>query len=200
MEQAIFNHAKHASRLLDFGAGDKRLKGNFWQLASRAGTKRSTYPRRMNTNIRSISQVIGPFDAIMCLEVIEHMSLNDYVDLMDEFERLIDPQARLIIGTPNPLCVVPMWAGDPGHVQQFPVGGPGGGFRRARLRRRSLSRALWRLAEGSSWLRFLAMRILCYLLSVDYAHGLVVIGKRKTAEVPSSFGKNDFWASFQPRR
>jgi hypothetical protein len=27
------------------------------------------------------------------------------------------------------------------------------------------------------------MRILCYLLSVDYAHGLVVIGKRKAATV-----------------
>ena len=29
MEQAIFDHTRHASRLLDFGAGDKRLKGKF---------------------------------------------------------------------------------------------------------------------------------------------------------------------------
>ena len=29
MEQAIFNHTQHASRLLDYGAGDKRLKGKF---------------------------------------------------------------------------------------------------------------------------------------------------------------------------
>ncbi len=59
--------------------------------------------------------------AIVCLEVIEHMSLNDYVDLMDAFGRILSPGGVLVISTPNPLCVVPMWAGDPGHVQQYPI-------------------------------------------------------------------------------
>ncbi len=30
-------------------------------------------------------------------------------------------------------------------------------------------------------LRFFAMRVLCYLLSVDYAQGILVIGRKKTA-------------------
>jgi hypothetical protein len=29
-------------------------------------------------------------------------------------------------------------------------------------------------------LRFLAMRVLCYLLSVDYAQGLIMIGRKKS--------------------
>jgi hypothetical protein len=41
--------------------------------------------------------------------------------------------------------------------------------------------------KGIPKLRFLAMRVLCYLLSVDYAHGLVVIGTKKS--VPESTGQ-----------
>ena len=133
----------------------------------------------------SISQIVGQFDAILCLEVIEHMSLNDYVDLMDEFDKLLNPGGILIVGTPNPLCVVPMWAGDPGHVQQYPLADLAADFvvRGYDVEAFRVRYGAW--PKGIPRLRFLAMRVLCYLLSVDYAHGIVVIGKKK-APVDSS--------------
>jgi SAM-dependent methyltransferase len=187
MEQAIFNHTKHASRLLDYGAGDKRLKGKFVSAGFKGRYETLDMSAEDEHEYSSISQVTGKFDAILCLEVIEHMSLNDYVDLMDEFGRLLGPDGTLVIGTPNPLCVVPMWAGDPGHVQQFPLADLAADFvvRGYEVEAFRVRYGAW--PKGLPRLRFLAMRILCYLLSVDYAHGIVVIGKRKArTQVPGS--------------
>jgi SAM-dependent methyltransferase len=178
MEQAIFDRSKRADRLLDFGAGDKQLKDKF-----RAGFQGRYETLDMSLEdeheYSSTSQVTGAFDAILCLEVIEHMSLNDYVDLMDEFDKLLNPGGTLIVGTPNPLCVVPMWAGDPGHVQQYPIADLAADFvvRGYEVEAFRVRYGAW--PKGIPWLRFVAMRVLCYLLSVDYAHGIVVIGKKK---------------------
>jgi hypothetical protein len=172
---------------LDYGAGDKPLKGKFVSAGFKGRYETLDMSAEDEHEYSSISQVTGQFDAILCLEVIEHMSLNDYVDLMDEFGSLLGLDGTLVIGTPNPLCVVPMWAGDPGHVQQYPLADLA-----ADLVVRGYNVEAFRVRYGA-WpnglarLRFLAMRILCYLLSVDYAQGIVVIGKRKTpAQVPRS--------------
>jgi SAM-dependent methyltransferase len=189
MEQAIFNHTKEANRLLDFGAGDKRLKDKFQAAGFQGRYETLDMSLEDAHEYSSISQITGRFDAILCLEVIEHMSLNDYVDLMDEFDKLLNPDGTLIIGTPNPLCVVPMWAGDPGHVQQYPLADLAADFvvRGYSVEAFRVRYGAW--PKGIPKLRFLAMRVLCYLLSVDYAHGIVVIGKKQTpAQVPGSAG------------
>ena len=179
MERAIFDHTKNATRLLDYGAGDKRLKDKFLSAGFKGRYETLDISTEDKHEYSSIADVPGKFDAVLCLEVIEHMSLNDYVDLMDEFDKRIEPGGTLIIGTPNPLCVVPMWAGDPGHVQQYPIADLAADFvvRGYSVQAFRVRYGAW--PKGLSWLRFLVMRILCYFLSVDYAHGIVVIGKKK---------------------
>jgi hypothetical protein len=88
---------------------------------------------------------------------------------------------RVVIGTPNALCVVPMWSLDTGHIQQYPLADLA-----ADLVVRGFQVEAFRVWHGP-WskgirrrLRLFAMRGLCYLLAVDYAHGIVVIGKKKT--------------------
>jgi SAM-dependent methyltransferase len=186
MEQVIFDHTKHASRLLDFGAGNKRLKGRFLSAGFKGRYETLDMSFEDEHEYSSISQVTGQFDTILCLEVIEHMSLNDYVDLMDEFGKLLNPGGTFIIGTPNPLCVVPLWAGDAGHVQQYPLADLAADFavRGYEVEAFRVRYGAW--PEGFLRLRFLAMRILCYLLSVDYAHGIVVIGKKETPVGPET--------------
>jgi len=179
MEQAIFDHTEQAGRLLDYGAGDKKLKRKFLSAGFKGRYETLDMSAEDEHEYSSISKVTGQFDAILCLEVIEHMSLNDYVDLMDEFGKLLSPGGTLIIGTPNPLCVVPMWAGDPGHVQQYPLADLAADFvvRGYSVEAFRVRYGAW--PRGIPWLRFFAMRVLCYLLSVDYAHGIVMIGKKK---------------------
>jgi hypothetical protein len=178
MEQAIFKRASGASRLLDYGAGDKRLKGKFFAAGFKGRYETLDMSAEDEHEYSSISEVKGQFDAILCLEVIEHMSLNDYVDLMDEFGKLLVPGGTLIIGTPNPLCVVPMWAGDPGHVQQYPLADLAADFivRGYEVEAFRVRYGAW--PKGLPWVRFMAMRTLCYLMSVDYAQGLLMIGKK----------------------
>lgn len=179
MEQVIFDRSRHASRLLDFGAGDKTLKTKFLRAGFKGRYETLDLSAEDEHEYSSVFQVTGRFDAILCLEVIEHMTLNDYVDLMNEFGKLLGPEGILIIGTPNPLCVVPMWAGDAGHVQQYPLADLAADFvvRGYKVEAFRVRYGPW--PKGLARLRFLATRILCYLLSVDYAHGIVVIGKKK---------------------
>ena len=179
-EQVIFDRTRHAARLLDYGGGDNRLKRKFQAAGFRGHYETLDISSEEQHDYSSLSEVNGLFDAILCLEVIEHMTLNEYVDLMDGLGQLLAPGGVLVLSTPNPLCVVPMWAGDPGHIQQYPIADLA-----ADLVVRGHEVEAFRVRYGA-WprgvrprLRFFAMRALCYLLSVDYAHGIVVIGKKK---------------------
>jgi len=179
-EQVIFDRTCHSARLLDYGAGDNRLKRKFLAGGFRGRYETLDMSSEETHEYSSFLEVTGEFDAILCLEVIEHMSLNDYVDLMDAFGKLLVPGGVLVISTPNPLCVIPMWAGDPGHVQQYPIADLA-----ADLVVRGLDVEAFRVRYGA-WprgitrrLRFLAMRVLCYLLNVDYAQGILIIGRKK---------------------
>jgi SAM-dependent methyltransferase len=185
IQKIIFDRTKNASRILDFGAGDNRVKRKFLTSGFHGSYETLDFADSPEHNYSSLSQVTGKFDAIFCLEVIEHMPLNDYVDLMDEFGKLLNPGGFLVIGTPNALCVVPMWSLDTGHIQQYPLVDLA-----ADLVVRGFEVEAFRVWHGA-WprgvrkrLRLFAMRGLCYLLSTDYAHGIVVIGKKKTATSP----------------
>jgi len=180
-ERVIFDRTRHAQRLLDFGGGDNRLKRKFLAAGFPGRYETLDISGEANHEYASLTEIKGQFDAIVCLEVIEHISLNDYVDLMDAFGKLLEPGGVLVVSTPNPLCVVPMWAGDPGHVQQYPIADLAADFvirghevEAFRVRYGPWPRGL------TPRLRFFAMRALCYLLSVDYAQGIVVIGKKRT--------------------
>ncbi len=188
IQKIIFDRTKNVLRILDFGAGDNRVKRKFLAAGFKGSYETLDFADSADHTYSSLSQIAGKFDAIFCLEVIEHMPLNDYVDLMDEFGKLLNPGGYVVIGTPNALCVVPMWSLDTGHIQQYPLADLA-----ADLIVRGYEVEAFRVWHGP-WpkgtrkqLRLLAMRGLCYLLGVDYAHGIVVIGKRKAqAQVPGS--------------
>ena len=178
-QRIIFDRTKNAPRILDFGAGDNRLKRKFVAAGFQGSYETLDLGDSTDHTYSSLSQVKEKFDAIICLEVIEHMSLNDYVDLMDEFGRLLNPGGVVVISTPNALCIVPMWSLDTGHIQQYPLADLAADFVV-----RGFDVEAFRVWQGP-WpkgirkrMRLFVMRGLCYLLSVDYAHGILVIGKK----------------------
>jgi 2-polyprenyl-3-methyl-5-hydroxy-6-metoxy-1,4-benzoquinol methylase len=178
-QRIIFDRTKNALRILDFGAGDNRLKRKFVAADFQGSYETLDFGDSADHTYSSLSQVNEKFDAIICLEVIEHMTLNDYVDLMDEFGRLLNPNGLLVISTPNPLCVVPTWSLDAGHIQQYPLADLAADFVV-----RGFDVEAFRVWQGP-WpkslrkrMRLFVMRGPCYLLSVDYAHGILVIGKK----------------------
>src|SRR5664280_1871098 len=94
VEQAIFNHTKEANRLLDFGAGDNRVKRKFLAASFKGSYETLDVSDTEKHTYSSLSEVTGKFDAIFCLEVIEHMSLNDYVAV--SYTHLTLPTKRIV--------------------------------------------------------------------------------------------------------
>ena len=184
VELLYYERARGASRILDFGAGEGRLKGKFISSGFKGRYETLDISSESRHDYSTLSEVQGTYDAIFCLEVIEHMTLNDYVDLMDEFDRLLRLGGILVISTPNPSCVISMWSQDAGHVQQFPLPDLASDFV---IRGYDIETFRIRLGERPKGIclriRFFLQRILCYLLGADYANGLVVIGNKKDTKV-----------------
>ena len=179
VERLIFDRVRHAKRLLDFGAGDLRLKRKMLDAGFAGRYETLDLSPEFPHEYRDLSQVAGRFEAVLCLEVIEHLPLSAFEDVVGRLCELLEPGGVLVLSTPNPLCVVPMWARDSGHIQQYPL---------ADLVAYFLSRDFTvdpfrvRLVPArpspAQRVRLFTQRVLCYLLGVDYADGLLVVGTK----------------------
>jgi SAM-dependent methyltransferase len=178
-ERVVFERVRAARRLLDFGGGDLRLKRKFLEAGFTGRYESLDLSEEFPHEYTDLAQVTGPFDAILCLEVLEHLPLAAFDGVVGRLCELLEPGGVLVISTPNPLCVVPMWARDAGHIQQYPLADL-----IAALLDRQLAVEPFRVRfvparpTPSQRLRLLTQRVLCYLLAVDYADGLLVIGTR----------------------
>jgi len=178
-ERVVFERVRAAGRLLDFGAGDLRLKRKFLAAGFAGRYETLDLSPEFAHEYADLAEVSGRFGAILCLEVLEHLPLAAFDPTVDRLVELLEPGGVLVVSTPNPLCVVPMWARDAGHIQQYPL---------ADLVASLLARGFVvdpfrvRLVPArptlGQRLRLLSQRALCYLLAVDYADGLLVIGTR----------------------
>jgi len=181
VERLYFKWAGEASRILDFGAGEGRLKRKFLSEGFKGSYETLDISSESRHDYAALSEIRGTYDAIFCLEVIEHMTLNEYVELMDAFSHLLKPEGILIVSTPNPSCVFPMWALDAGHIQQFPLPDLAADFV---IRGYEIDTFRVRLGSPPKGIRprvrFFLQKVLCYLLGVDYAHGIIVVGRKKS--------------------
>lgn len=179
VEDMIFNKSKGLSRILDFGAGDCRLKVKFQAAGYKGNYDTLDVSKEHRHEYSSISEVSSLYDAIFCFEVIEHMTLNEYVNLMEEFDRILRPGGLLAISTPNPACVISMWSQDAGHKQQYPLPDLAADFV---IHGYAIEAFRTRFSERPKnfrdRVRFFIQKLLCYLLGVDYANGIVVIGNK----------------------
>jgi SAM-dependent methyltransferase len=178
-ERLVFDRVRGARRLLDFGAGDLRLKRKLLAAGFLGRYESLDVSEEFPHDYTDLDQVRGPFDAVLCLEVVEHLPLAAFEPLLTRLCDLLEPGGVLILSTPNPLCVVPMWARDAGHVQQYPLHDLIAAFLA-----RGLAVEPYRVRfvparpSVGQRLRLVSQRMLCYLLSVDYADGLLVVGTK----------------------
>ncbi len=178
-ERVVFDRVRAAGRLLDFGAGDLRVKRKFGAAGFAGRHETLDVSEEFPHDYADLGQVSGRFGAVLCLEVLEHLPLTAFDPVVGRLCELLEPGGVLVISTPNPLCVVSMWARDAGHIQQYPLHDL-----IAALLARGLAVEPFRVRfvparpSVSQRLRLLSQRGLCYLLGVDYADGLLVIGTR----------------------
>jgi methyltransferase family protein len=180
VEELIWKRVGESRRLLDFGSGDQSLRKKFLTAGFKGAYETYDLSPEFPTTWMDPDQITGQFDAVMCLEVIEHMPLEAGLALRERLLSWVAPGGWLILSTPNPSCILSPFSGDETHVHLYPLHD---------LLTWTLIRGLMPEARRYKLLpdhptllqrtRLLTQRVLCYLIGADRADGLLIMARRK---------------------
>jgi len=87
--------------LLDIGAGMKGMKAEIANLGIRLTYKSMDVDRSNPHDYYDVESISERFDAIIMFEVIEHMSLQEGLDLMKKLYSIMNEKGIIILSTPN---------------------------------------------------------------------------------------------------
>jgi len=87
--------------LLDIGAGMKGMKTEIENLGIRLTYKSMDVDRSNQHDYYDVASIRETFDAIIMFEVIEHMSLQEGMDLMKSLCARLNNGGMIIVSTPN---------------------------------------------------------------------------------------------------
>jgi hypothetical protein len=101
IEQVYFDAVRNAPSLLDVGAGDLRIMRKI----QGAGFTGEYHTQDIGTEgkytYRDVGEVARQYGAILCLDVLEHLSLVDGLTLLDRMTSLLEPGGALVLQTAN---------------------------------------------------------------------------------------------------
>jgi predicted SAM-dependent methyltransferase len=87
--------------LLDIGAGMKGMKGEIENLGINLVYKSMDVDRSNQHDYYDIDSINERFDAIIMFEVIEHMSLQDGLEMLKKLNAILNKGGIIILSTPN---------------------------------------------------------------------------------------------------
>ena len=182
-ELQIFNYVQNCHSLLDIGGGDLRIKRRFIA-AGFSGKYESidTSPDVVHDYYHLQDCPSGAYDAVMVLEVIEHISLDDFDSFIDEVLRVLAPGGKVVISTPNAEYYSTIWAGDMTHRHAYRLTDLAAYLHLRGVVADHLQRVNWvdgrapRLRERvrKPLVRFIARGV----LRVDYCRGVQLLARR----------------------
>ncbi len=178
IEQIYFESIKNCKSLLDVGAGDLRLMKKFVRAGYRGEYHTQDISAEHPHTYQHLSDVDRKFDAIICMDVIEHMSLHRGLEMIQKMVSLLGANGILILQTPNARCVRNPMGGDMTHLHCYNLpdlwaylrceGFQAQGFRIVLSRDEGLIQKLH---------TFVARFIITKMIGCDYADNIAVIGK-----------------------
>jgi 2-polyprenyl-3-methyl-5-hydroxy-6-metoxy-1,4-benzoquinol methylase len=174
--EPVANFLRPGMKLLDIGANERALKTYLERrLQFPLDYKSMDIDRTHVHDFYHLDEITGAFDAITCFEVVEHMSPKDALDLLQSAFKLLRPQGRLFVSTPNVYHPMSFWS-DCTHITPFRLRHLAGwmstaGFKRFWAYR--VCQLTWKKK-----LRYWRYRGLLRLLNLDFAPGILVIGEK----------------------
>jgi hypothetical protein len=188
VERVYFDAVRSAARLLDVGAGDLRVRRKLLA-AGFAGTyDTQDIGTEFAYTYRSLDEVAGRYDAVLCLDVLEHLRLEDGLGLFGRLVGLLNPGGVLVVQTPNARCVRHPLGWDMTHVHVYnlpdlwayarALGLEAAGYR-VWFAPERLSPAAWVRAAAA---RFVAAR----LLGCDYADNIALVARKPAGTQPGA--------------
>jgi SAM-dependent methyltransferase len=114
-------HLGSARTVLDVGAGDRYWKEVLERLGIPASYASADLESRHPHEYADFLEVDGEFDAILMLELLEHLPLELGIRFIEHAFRLLQPGGTLVIGTPNPRHAHQVWSADFTHIRPWPA-------------------------------------------------------------------------------
>jgi len=190
IERVYFAEIKDAPSVLDVGAGDLRIRDKFLA-AGYAGTYHTQdIGSEFEYTYRNLDEVQGKYGAVLCLDVLEHLPLEEGLSLLGRLVALLNPGGSLIIQTPNARCVRSPLGWDMTHQHMYNISDLW-----AYARTLSLDATGYRVWFTSpqispiGWLQTAASRfVVTRLLGSDYADNIALVARKPLGGAESNGG------------
>lgn len=119
IEEIYFERLEDCESVLDVGAGDLRVKDKLQKAGLKAEYHTQDVGEEYSYTYSSLEQVQRKYDAIVCLDVIEHMALLEGIKLIEKMISLLNPEGFIILQTPNARCIRNPLAWDMTHQHLY---------------------------------------------------------------------------------
>lgn len=119
IERVYFEAIRASSSLLDIGAGDLRIRCKFLAAGFAGEYHSQDVGTEFPHDYRDLDDVRRTYQAILCLDVIEHLPLGEGLLMVNKMIDLLDSGGVLIIQTPNARCIANPLSWDMTHLHSY---------------------------------------------------------------------------------
>jgi SAM-dependent methyltransferase len=167
-----------ANTVLDVGAGNRYWKDVLERLGLKASYRSADIESQHDHDFNDFFAIHSSFDAILMLELIEHLPVDLGLRFLDHAIDLLCPGGVLVLGTPNPAHAHWVWSGDFTHVRPWPARDLWAILLVAGLEEVEVYRQM--LTNPRRKLTMPLQAALSKLLELDPAQGLLAFGRKPT--------------------
>ncbi|HEX7077625.1 MAG TPA: methyltransferase domain-containing protein [Candidatus Eisenbacteria bacterium] len=121
IERVYFEAVREAPSLLDVGAGDLRVMRKLQAAGYRGEYHTQDVGTEGSYTYRGLDEVTRSYGAMLCLDVLEHLTLEDGLILLRRMISLLASNGALVIQTPNAAYLPNPLSWDMTHVQLYNV-------------------------------------------------------------------------------
>lgn len=172
----VKKHLRPGMRILDVGAGDKRMERRVKDAYPDILYKSMDIDRRTPHDYYALDDIDEQFDLIILFEVIEHLELEQGMEMLRRLHELLDDEGMVIISTPNIFNPSRFWI-DATHKVAYHYEELGGILLSEGFDVLGIYRTF-----NASVLKYFLRIVLFYplhrILNVDFAKSIVVLAKK----------------------
>jgi len=175
-KEVLLESLRPGARVLEIGSGDRHLEPFLADHIPGFAYKSMDVDRETRQDFYSLDDVKESFDAVLLLEVIEHLPFAEGMRLLAQIHDLLSPGGVLLLTTPN-LAHPTHFYRDPTHLTPWSHESLGG----ALISLGFYVNALYRIYDAPALEKLLHKYLALPLhrfLNVDFTHTLVAVASR----------------------